>query len=430
MLNIPFNPNEPQSIVPTLGTSVRLFGQINGEIQDYNVQLDEFAKKLHSVNKELFPNADCCDIIVQNTAFVMKNGNDITGVFQQFNHPFLTIQAGATATGPLGVGLNTCVVVYPGEYPESINLLENTMLFLHPGVTIVGDITVGNNCYVHFCSGAILQGNISDGGSVVTSAIIGGDGIITGQVFMSAINNHITISGHSWGGCIITGGAKITSYVKNLPTGQIDVQTLSTGVFHNLSTIGNGQQGVIIGDGDVSIYNSYIESSDIAIVPAGAGGVWVIKDCIIIGTNGSLVGNGADLKVINCTISGYGVDYSNGDLGTTEFYDCHITSDNTLGLPAIKIGASTARKTVFKNCYINATAVTGAANVDGIGIDNANVTLVIKGCTTIVAKGVGDSISAPVAVNVKVQFGSEANNAVGVNVTETVNSLFINAGVE
>ena len=58
-------------------------------------------------------------IKVDNTVFVMKNGDDALGMRERFDLPFLTVTA-ALAAAVSG----DCVVVYPGTYDEN-NLLKN-----------------------------------------------------------------------------------------------------------------------------------------------------------------------------------------------------------------------------------------------------------------------------------------------------------------
>lgn len=73
-------------------------------------------------------------IVVQNTAYVMKNGSDTTGLVERFDKPFLTIGAAIAA-------LNTAfptrtiisrvqVIVEDGTYVENINLQKYIDLYL------------------------------------------------------------------------------------------------------------------------------------------------------------------------------------------------------------------------------------------------------------------------------------------------------------
>lgn len=369
--------------------------------------------------------AGCCDILVQNTAFVMKNGDDTTAQFEHFELPFFTIQKAIDAAGSQ---VNHCVVVYPGRYEESLVLPVNANIFFHPGVTVVGDITIADECYLHFSTGAVLEGNFNDGGGVVPNVVIGGNGTFNGRVFISGGSTNVYIHGHSWEGCIVSAG-KLTSYVKNLAaTGQVEGQTGCEIILHDMTALSNVSQGALYGEGEVSAYNCFIDSTDIAVAPTD--GVWLLKDSEFQGVNADIQFAEGSLTAINCSFKGFGLDYSNGAAGSSHFYDCIIRPNNTSGSAPARLGATLTRKITFKNCHITTEDVTGAANVNVIELLNANVNLVLKGTTILVSKGTGDSLNAPVPVSVQVQSACEANTAVNANVTQTVSTLFVDALIE
>jgi hypothetical protein len=82
---------------------------------------------------------------VARTAFVMKNGNDGTGIVERFDKPFLTLQGATTALSaafPVGGRTNSnrlLVVVYEGEYVGNL-ILEKFIDYDLGSATINGRI--------------------------------------------------------------------------------------------------------------------------------------------------------------------------------------------------------------------------------------------------------------------------------------------------
>ncbi len=92
-----------------------------------------------------FTVATSVPIVVQNTLFVSKLGNNTTGLRTRFDRHFLTIDAASTAAQP-----GDTVIVYPGDYQEVDNpFATGVNYFLHENVavtcpTIVFGDTPGN----------------------------------------------------------------------------------------------------------------------------------------------------------------------------------------------------------------------------------------------------------------------------------------------
>lgn len=132
-------------------------------------------------------------IVVQNTAYVMKNGSDTTGLVERFDKPFLTIGAAIAA-------LNTAfptrtiisrvqVIVEDGTYVENINLQKYIDLYL--GNSVIDGYISDNN--VDF--GAVNDGiwhNIIYGEAQLKRNTIGGN---FGQsVILTKGNNNVLIN--------------------------------------------------------------------------------------------------------------------------------------------------------------------------------------------------------------------------------------------
>lgn len=80
-------------------------------------------------------------LYVYQTVFVMKNGNDTTGLVERFDKPFLTIQAAINAAEAAIVLAPTnifTVIVYPGVYDGQITLKGQVNLQFMKWTTITG----------------------------------------------------------------------------------------------------------------------------------------------------------------------------------------------------------------------------------------------------------------------------------------------------
>lgn len=131
-------------------------------------------------------------IVVQNTAYVMKNGSDTTGLVERFDKPFLTIGAAIAA-------LNTAfptrtiisrvqVIVEDGTYVENINLQKYIDLYL--GNSVIDGYISDND--VDF--GAIDDGywhNIIYGSAQLIRETAGSFGQ---AVIITSSNNNILIN--------------------------------------------------------------------------------------------------------------------------------------------------------------------------------------------------------------------------------------------
>lgn len=101
-------------------------------------------------------------IQIQNVVLVSKNGNDTTGLRNNWGKPFLTI-AGANNVAQPG----DTVIVFPGSYTSTNWNLDNVRYYLYPGTTVrsVIDNGTAKNIFV-YGEGDIIA---STGGGVVTT---------------------------------------------------------------------------------------------------------------------------------------------------------------------------------------------------------------------------------------------------------------------
>lgn len=86
-------------------------------------------------------------VTVKNTIFVMKNGNDWTGMAERFDRPFLTINAAISAWETLYSATNIPVdiIVYAGDYKEEILLANNVNVYFHKSTIVRGIQTKREN---------------------------------------------------------------------------------------------------------------------------------------------------------------------------------------------------------------------------------------------------------------------------------------------
>ena len=83
------------------------------------------------------------NIAVKQTVFVMKNGDDSTGIVERFDKPFLTVQAAIDAAAVTWVNMN--VIVYTGDYLEVVSLKNNVDVYFHKGTTVRRIQSFANN---------------------------------------------------------------------------------------------------------------------------------------------------------------------------------------------------------------------------------------------------------------------------------------------
>jgi hypothetical protein len=132
-------------------------------------------------------------ITVKNTAYVMKNGNDSTGLVERFDAPFLTINAAISA---LDTYYSTrtenerCqVIVEDGYYEEDINLKQYIDLYL--GNSIINGCISDNNVSFESISDGLWH-NIIYGSSKIERTNYGG---AFGQaIIINKSNNNILIN--------------------------------------------------------------------------------------------------------------------------------------------------------------------------------------------------------------------------------------------
>lgn len=109
--------------------------------------------------------AGITSIQLDNTAFVAKNGVDLTGVVGRLDKPFLTITAAQTA-----VAAGQAIYVYPGVYTDN-NLGKNGVdYFFQDGAMIVagtGNIWLG---------GAAVSYSVSGNGEFIATSTVNGQG--------------------------------------------------------------------------------------------------------------------------------------------------------------------------------------------------------------------------------------------------------------
>jgi len=122
-------------VVPKGGTTNQVLAKCNNG--NYNLHwIDVVTPPLPNALEEL---------VIANTLFVMKNGDDSTGTRQRLDLPFLTIEAALNAASNADT-----VIVYPGTYTTDVLL-------------------IGNGANIHFLPGTII--NVTDEDCITSSGV-------------------------------------------------------------------------------------------------------------------------------------------------------------------------------------------------------------------------------------------------------------------
>ncbi len=175
---------ELADIIPT-EAYVQLGVFQHGNRQNGAGNANTYAPYIIPVSELIIPSGS--DVIVANTAFVAKNGNDGTAVIGNLSKPFLTIEA-AHAAAVAG----TSIYVFAGNYIISTGLYKSEVVGYHfePGVNI--------NCIAAW----MFNGNILGLGlnlNVTGAAIINcNGGFVRSPEGVGSSNINITVASVTW----------------------------------------------------------------------------------------------------------------------------------------------------------------------------------------------------------------------------------------
>lgn len=447
---IHYNPNNDRSSIPTNGLNVIMHGFFQTKAQDVSVDILEFTRKISEVQRQFGFNGSL-GILIRKVCYVMLNGDDLLGRPESLNNPYGTIQTALNFAGP--DFNNWCIIVMPGQYVGDVVMPPNSNIYLHPGVEIVGNITLADGCNLQCEAGSVMIGNFSDSGAAVNAEICGclelqGRILITGASTISA-------TGHSFYGCTLNNvsaffychfeklaidgasGSQIvcttgSMYIYNLVAKDFfydDPIVLGVGGDLNMfrCDMSNSLGCVSAANGIYAENCIFSSASTYALLLSGTG--FTVTGCIMRAAAAlSTDGNGS---IINCIVESMDISVPTAALSIQAGADvivreCSINSRGG-GFAVEMVG--TGKLTLYHNRISSLQA--DPVNMDAIFMEDTN-NLVIGMGNTILAKGTGESVNCANPVNIKSISidGSAANAAVNANVTETIGSLFVNAGVE
>ena len=160
-------------------------------------------------------------LLIQNTLIVSKNGNDSTGVRNDWAKPFLTITGANTVAQP-----GDLIVIYPGTYSESNVVLSDIAYYFYKGAIVSSSFTCISDT-VGFPKNIMVYGEgdfIAASGRAIftndpdTNVIFnfnyaqGFDGILIGNA------NNINIKGKH-----VVGTTQYTISIRGNATGYVDI---------------------------------------------------------------------------------------------------------------------------------------------------------------------------------------------------------------
>lgn len=419
-------------------------------------------------------------IPVKNTVYVMKNGNDASGLVERFDKPFLTIAGARAAVAAFYTAGNApcnknriLIYVYSGNYLEPI-ILDNFV-----------DYSLGDSTFNNTVSGRSI---ITDNNIAVESIIYGQANLTsqtTGATTTIAVNIQNSLSN------VVLSFNNLTMTEASTATlrGVLSVGTLSVN-FNNISvtatsgnTIGIFASGGTIyakAAGDIATSTTGDQN---AITSIGSKGILYFEGNNIT-ANGSLnpmntisaqIGGSAWVKCNNIyhknagngCINSSAISCSNGDSNYLSVICNEIIVTPAFGAPTAaniaccQIGASGSASTTnstlivvcnkatmfststthfaiqaqkndvsntatFKGKYVVNDNHAGLNNncvsiSSGVGVDSL-ANLIFDGAT-LIANGTGESIKATAAKNVTIYGSCQANLAADVNITLLVGTV-------
>lgn len=395
-------PGQPSQI-PTTGSMVEMYGNLQGKPQAYQAEMTAFTEKVNQINREVFQLNFDGKIVVKNTAFVM--GNAVFGLseVERFDLPFASIQDAIDAITP--GSLNWCIIVYPGSYFGDIIMSDELNMYFYGGVTVNGNIQLGNNTHLQFDCGATVVGDIIDAGVSVESVICGCL-VHEGEITLTGAASVLSAHGDQMYQADIQGGSTFNCYFARIKAA-------------------NGSAISGSGTSNINIYG--------LVAPPGP---YLMAQ--LVGFSGNSLG------IYNCDfnfVSGIGVSFSGtsciiwkskvltgagppieASAGVVEVFECRLESLNSF---CVYLNTT---KAILRRNYITVANSTNV-NQDAITI-SPTVLLVLEG-NAIIAKGAGFSVISTAPAVIKSLIGNGSNSAVdGATVTESVSTIFVDANYE
>ncbi len=412
-------------------------------------------------------------INVKNTVFVMKNGNDSTGLVERFDLPFLTIAAARAALLAFYTGGNApsatnriLVETYSGNYPETI-ILDNFVDYNLRDCVITN--TVANNSVI--TDNNVAVNSIVYGQANLVSTTSAGTG--TNAVYIQNASSNVTITVND---ITVTGtSSSVIRGIRSVGTLYINFNNLTVtessgntiGIFSDTGTIFATAKGNVtttssslhnsiacVGSPALLYFNgnnrSCINSSNalaINAISAQTGGkAWIRCNNIYhSGTGSSSVGCGAVFcgvgtatelhlfcnEILVTTASSNDVSVCRvGRSESLETLSGIMTVECTKAVIVAEGAAN--RAVVMEHCYVNTVATFtgkyevqdgGGTNVDCVDIETNGLGQLIIKDSTLVAIGTGDALTSSVAANVRIYGSCQSNKAVNVNVTLLVGTV-------
>jgi len=293
---------------------------------------------------------------VNNTVYVMKNGNDSTGLVQRFDKPFLTIAAATTAALAFFTVRSSTervkIVVESGYYNETV--------FMHDFI----DYDLGN--------------------SVISNTL-------SSRASLSDENGTFSAVGEGEYNCIIHGNAQLLNTYGVLGIGIY--QKKGSKVFANITSIKcSSGEPVAIGNGSNLLLHCNILKSE------NSQNSLIIQAIQMFIDTGLEATNAATLEIHGCKIMNTAIGNQTG-VATCTFSSA--------------LNSGKEHKLVLVDCeVINASTTTAAINTYDDGSQfYGNLLLILKD-TIIYNSSAVDSISALAASTIRVEsFNSYSNRA-------------------
>lgn len=388
------------SLVPTAGAFVKMKGLIRGKVQEFDVELPEFAKKMGELFVE-FP-VPSTGILVRRTCFVMENGTE-AGQQEHFDKPFLSIQQAMDSSGPDFE--RWCIVVYPGYYVGNLIIPPGLNLYFYGGAQIEGDITLGDGCNLQFESGTVVNGNITDGGNAVVANICGCV-VLNGTLQVNNAASYIIAEGEELKS-VTVGDGSLDLHFKR--------KTDVFGAF--ISIAGTGTINIIGLSFDATTSGNNIACDAAVVNLIGCDFSYTFAATLIDLASGIL-------SIINCRLFSKNYCVVVSDTSSLRIDGCYQIESTDLY--AIQ-GIAGTGDGIIRRSFIT---VANSVNVDQSAIRvDAGFTLVLDSCT-ILGKGAGFSVEGISPTSIQSQFGNQSNKIVDpVNITETVSTIQVDAAI-
>ncbi len=406
--------------------------------------------------------------IVANTVYVMKNGNDTTGLVQRFDLPFLTIaaaRAAAIANFTPTATNRILIMVYSGNYQEQIVLdnyidydLSDAVISQVTASSLITDAGVAVNSIIYGKANFITT--VSGAGTSYTVNITG----TTSNVFIYC--NNITMTGTTGAltGVIADGNMYLYCndiYCENTGAGTVVGIQATGSVYAQVNNVTSKNVGAVcVGvDSRGATGKMYMKANNIHSEGGdSANGVWSVSIqfagvmdllcnnitcaptslsatrgwCIGVGAGGGIGSIRCNNIVCSPTINNLATCINFGAAGSTVL---SATSALTVDCKEAKMNAVAVTNNVIRQENANAASrfyFKGRAVVVGafdVPVIKKNTGIMILDDVTIVGTATTtNSITCPSANNIYVYTG-RADKAVDGNTTQLVSSLLISTDV-